>query len=1194
MIQPVVLPRFLKVLSTSWDRYVCRLPFVKALCVTLSIWMLMPPDAVAQTTPPATEPLPASFLPQSPTVAHLPRFDAQQNVDLKSGAAQASVPLVEISSGPLKLPVSLAYSFSGLRVNQPVDLVGLGWSLQAGGSISRQVVGTLDDAAGNRGYNSDSVFAHSVNGNAATPNNWHLDFLRNAYKGDVDVAPDIYTFSVAGYTGRFVLRDTTVVLLPAQPVQIRVLSVNNQRVFQLATEAGVRYLFGAQEHTIPNSKNFGKISQYVSAWHLTRVVSANDADTIHLHYAPYPYSEQSRLAMTTGRQFVESRSNDPNGATSCAGGFTFQNVHSYGSRIDALVLTGISTRRSRVVFTRDAAHVLKRVQLLATAAGTSHEVRSFTLGQTVFAARQLAALAGNWLRLDRVQEGNGPVQLPPYTFAYDTTHLLPVRGSTGQDHWGYYNGEDNNGNGGTSSAFLPDALKGPLAASQLGNMAANRSPNVGFAMTGALLRMGYPTGGHTDFAYEGNRYAIDYNYIIHQGRELLAAYDPTPQVHLDAARLPSNRAVLATLSGDSMRFTLTAPTEVKFTLFRSGAQPDPYDRNYLADFLLVAPRPAADSIIEDRGIDFNGREVFLTLPAGTYVAWALCDRGETNVSVVVEFPQRVFRYDAPGPGVRVRQTTTSAAGAPSLIRRYEYTLTDANGTHSSGKTLLPILEDGTPGYPFHRVENQRVGGGIIDRCWYNDISSNYTEFGLEYSKQTFFYEQVLERTGPVGQDQGTTRSRFQLQPDNLNDVVLSEQAVYRQGATAPAQLAQRERYHYGVYEPGVHLSALQVWQVLSISLNGGGCFVRCEDYETQAFRLSTRFAAPDTTVLVRYGLRGDSVVTVTATEYRDQRPVRMAARSNGRWNITALKRLREYDPTLPGMTSLLRHNFNPVLETQTWQRALNGADSVLTGGQTTLYDPRWRAPASTWRLDLARPVTGANNELRTAAGRYAAWLSDTRYRLVAREGYDPATGDPVEQRRAHGPATAYVWGYAGTETVAVVENATAAQVAYAGFEAGELGRWQGDAAQLSTPGYTGQVGYVLTALGLQCDGLSSGTYRVTCWQPAGGAPLTANGVALQPTGPAVRGWTPLGASVAVGAAGTVTLAGTGRVDELRLCPADARMTTYTHIPLVGVASQTDPSGRTTTYEYDVLGRLVRTSDEQGRILSQQQYHFAQH
>lgn len=76
---------------------------------------------------------------------------------------------------------------------------------------------------------------------------------------------------------------------------------------------------------------------------------------------------------------------------------------------------------------------------------------------------------------------------------------------------------------------------------------------------------------------------------------------------------------------------------------------------------------------------------------------------------------------------------------------------------------------------------------------------------------------------------------------------------------------------------------------------------------------------------------------------------------------------------------------------------------------------------------------------------------------------------------------------------------------------------------------------------------------------------------------------------------SATYATTGNsLSALRGVPALSRalLTTYVHRPLVGLASQTDPSGRLTTYEYDALGRLVRARDEQGRILTQQQYHYA--
>jgi len=64
------------------------------------------------------------------------------------------------------------------------------------------------------------------------------------------------------------------------------------------------------------------------------------------------------------------------------------------------------------------------------------------------------------------------------------------------------------------------------------------------------------------------------------------------------------------------------------------------------------------------------------------------------------------------------------------------------------------------------------------------------------------------------------------------------------------------------------------------------------------------------------------------------------------------------------------------------------------------------------------------------------------------------------------------------------------------------------------------------------------------------------------------------------------------LDEIRFYPTGTLMQSYTHEPLDGLLSNTDPSGRAISYEYDDSGRLVRTRDEQGRILSQQQYHYA--
>lgn len=53
------------------------------------------------------------------------------------------------------------------------------------------------------------------------------------------------------------------------------------------------------------------------------------------------------------------------------------------------------------------------------------------------------------------------------------------------------------------------------------------------------------------------------------------------------------------------------------------------------------------------------------------------------------------------------------------------------------------------------------------------------------------------------------------------------------------------------------------------------------------------------------------------------------------------------------------------------------------------------------------------------------------------------------------------------------------------------------------------------------------------------------------------------------------------------------ITSYTYKPLLGMTSETDPSGRTIFYEYDAFGRLKRAKDEEGKILQEYDYHYAQ-
>jgi YD repeat-containing protein len=55
--------------------------------------------------------------------------------------------------------------------------------------------------------------------------------------------------------------------------------------------------------------------------------------------------------------------------------------------------------------------------------------------------------------------------------------------------------------------------------------------------------------------------------------------------------------------------------------------------------------------------------------------------------------------------------------------------------------------------------------------------------------------------------------------------------------------------------------------------------------------------------------------------------------------------------------------------------------------------------------------------------------------------------------------------------------------------------------------------------------------------------------------------------------------------------AGAMVTTYTYIPLIGVSTVTDAKGDVLKYTYDSFGRLVKVTDKQGNILSENAYHL---
>src|SRR5436190_13227765 len=80
----------------------------------------------------------------SPTAASLGKF-GEIPVSYFTGVPNISIPLFTAKGKTLDLPISLSYNASGIKVEDIGGWVGAGWSLEAGGVITRTVRGIVDE-----------------------------------------------------------------------------------------------------------------------------------------------------------------------------------------------------------------------------------------------------------------------------------------------------------------------------------------------------------------------------------------------------------------------------------------------------------------------------------------------------------------------------------------------------------------------------------------------------------------------------------------------------------------------------------------------------------------------------------------------------------------------------------------------------------------------------------------------------------------------------------------------------------------------------------------------------------------------------------------------------------------------------------------------------------------------------------------
>jgi hypothetical protein len=184
----------------------------------------------------------------------------------------------------------------------------------------------------------------------------------------------------------------------------------------------------------------------------------------------------------------------------------------------------------------------------------------------------------------------------------------------------------------------------------------------------------------------------------------------------------------------------------------------------------------------------------------------------------------------------------------------------------------------------------------------------------------------------------------------------------------------------------------------------------------------------------------------------------------------------------------------------------------------------------------------------------------------------------------------YIWDYHHCLPIATVKNAAYADIAYTSFEADGTGGWSVTGGGTNPGGTTGSASWSMHEATISKTGLTStNTYIVSYWTSNGSAYSIAGTVSGYPIqGKRINGWSYFEHKIT--GVTSVSITGTGNIDELRLYPATAQMTTATYQPSVGISSACDADNRVTYYQYDSFNRLKVVLDQDHNVIKTYQYH----
>ncbi len=1004
----------------------------------------------------------ASLMPPSPTAASFQKYGITP-VSFSTGVANIAIPLYEIKAGGLSIPVTLSYHYNGLKPKDEAGWAGLGWNLNAGGVITRMQRG-YPDGSRNPGKNFDDI--NPYDSAMSTANNRHKYFFGATYFDQAyDTEPDIFIYNFMGHSGKFVLIKGVPYFMNYE--RMAVTKFTDESGFLITDENGISFEFKAVERTRPfkgSDVYMQNPDGYITAWQLTKVISPDTRSWITCYYTDYSYIESGGTA--SQKHKICFYENVANYSCPMLGQEYFNTTTSIqqGSRVTGKSLSYIETsdgQKIKFIQSNSARldinsteRALKQVVICGITT-TDTVIKRFSFDYDYFKKTQ--ALTGYYrLKLKQVFEQNAVGDtLNRYAFEYENEFdAFPQKNSFAIDHWGY---SDNLDDAITmQSPLLPLVhfypVNSALGIRQTRNYPGNpRTPDFNFVKYGALKRITYPTGGHTDFTYELNRYGMLNNTPVLTWEDTsfndntFNNYNaPAKYSRYGNFTLNENKKVYLSYSRD-LWDSLSLPQHTKNAIL--------IIRKYISgDCDNIPPNCIFDTVYRSTELYTGNSKIdSLNLTAGKYHYTLTCDSNFFSTGMAIWYkilvPQNVAEGEY-GPGIRIatikdydgihtepasskkyiyKDAANKCSGYLQEAPRYNVFITrEASFAQGQGGpcTNTPMLV-----YNLSTDNNGIYNDNLNFNHYYTAVQEIATDDKNTNQVTEHYFSPILLTLPPafvpvyydgLGAQSCVYEDILTSEPVEVKTVVNKTVG----GINTKIQ-EQTTGYSMAIDKAIVGIKPLLV-QDPSSNTNDD---MATTGWAFNKYQLFCVWKYPIYKQDITYDANGSS--SVHKLEYVYDLKSRNLLRtkenlSNGDTLITKFKYPESYTATVTNLKT--NHILTPVLETQVWQKRPTGDTSFLKGIITD-YDALLFKPVKKYFLFNQSPLTTLSNETKILVDDvnqyfYSTLLSDNHYKEKMRYSYD-SRGNIMEETADNNfnITTSYLWGYRGLYPVAKVIGA---------------------------------------------------------------------------------------------------------------------------------------------------------------------------